>query len=53
MSPKTKPSGKQKIPLTVTADQLFNHEIPEEMKNGSFMIQTLQDPKLRPRHPVA
>ena len=51
-SPKVKSPGKQRIPLTVTADQLFNHKIPEEMKNGSFHIQTLQDPKLRPRHPV-
>jgi hypothetical protein len=44
---KTDSGDKQRVPLNVTADELFKHAIPSEIKDA-FMIQTLNKPKITP-----
>ena len=36
--------SKHRVPVHVTADELFKHTIPNEIKDA-FMIQTLKDPR--------
>ena len=40
-----KADSKHRVPVNVTADELFKHSIPNEIKDA-FMIQTLKDPRL-------
>ena len=41
----SKVDSKNRVPIHVTADELFKHSIPSEIKDA-FMIQTLKDPRL-------